>query len=105
MSVLSHKDGERMSIEQLLEGINYLTQQSRQRPLTVDELALQKALRASYLAMIRKSFRSQIEKVRVIDIEGNDVTPNAVRQKQVSANLSESLPDRVAAFLKTIPEE
>lgn len=93
-----------MSIEQLLEGINYLTQQSRQRPLTVDELALQKALRASYIAMIRKSFRSQIEKVRVIDIEGNDVTPNAVRQKQETAALSESLPDRMAAYLATLPE-
>lgn len=37
-------------------------------------------LRKEYLEAFRESFRKTIENVQVYDIEGNDVTPDKIKQ-------------------------
>lgn len=50
--------------------------------LTEDEAKEQSCLRREYLESFRSSMKSTIETVRVIDPNGNDVTPQKVRDVQ-----------------------
>jgi len=50
--------------------------------LTKEEEAERADLRAEFLDNFRKSFRSQVEMLQVFDDDGNEVTPEKVRQLQ-----------------------
>lgn len=50
--------------------------------LTSEEEAERAELRAEFLANFRKAFRSQVEMLQVFDDDGNEVTPEKVRQIQ-----------------------
>ena len=59
--------------EKLIARINELSQLSRERELTPDEVEERKSLRAKYLLNFRKSFRDQLDNTYVQDDEGNKV--------------------------------
>ncbi len=65
-----------------LERINQLAKKAKQEALTDIETAEQKTLRAEYLENVRSSFTNQFKGMTVIDPEGNDVTPEKVKQLQ-----------------------
>ncbi|GKT03255.1 DUF896 domain-containing protein [Furfurilactobacillus sp. WILCCON 0119] len=71
-----------MEPEKLRARINELAQKAKDGGLTEDEQAEQKKLREEFLANFRKSFRSQVEMMQVFDKNGNEVTPEKVRQVQ-----------------------
>jgi len=69
-----------MLTKEKLERINYLAKKAKSETLTQEEKREQQELRQEYLQSIRQSFTNQITSVTVIDPEGNDVTPDKVKQ-------------------------
>ena len=62
-----------------IERINELAKRKRVG-LTQEEAKEQTALRKAYLESFRKGFKQQIENTKVIDPEGNDVTPEKLKR-------------------------
>ncbi|WP_018665462.1 DUF896 domain-containing protein [Heyndrickxia acidiproducens] len=62
--------------------INELARKSKNEGLTPAEAKEQSQLRSEYLQAFRASMKKTIENVRVIDTEGNDVTPEKIKQIQ-----------------------
>ncbi|MCM3738960.1 DUF896 domain-containing protein [Oceanobacillus luteolus] len=71
-----------MLSQEKLARINELANKAKQTELTVEERAEQKKLREEYLGNIRGSFKNQLKTLKVIDPEGNDVTPQKVKDMQ-----------------------
>ncbi|MEB8126441.1 DUF896 domain-containing protein [Staphylococcus succinus] len=63
-----------------IERINELAKKKKEVGLTEKEAKEQSKLRKTYLDSFRKKFKQQIESTRVIDPEGNDVTPDKVKK-------------------------
>jgi len=59
--------------------LNELAKKKKDGTLTVDEIQEQDALRKEYLAMFRTGMKETIENTKIIDPEGNDVTPEKVK--------------------------
>ena len=56
---------------------------------TDEELKEQQALREEYLVTFRESMKNTIENVRVIDPNGEDVTPEKLKQIQAKRHTEE----------------
>ena len=56
-----------------IKRINELYHKSKAEGLTVEEKAEQKKLRDDYVAAIRGNIRSQLENVKVVDENGNEI--------------------------------
>ncbi|MEC5422601.1 DUF896 domain-containing protein [Virgibacillus sp. C22-A2] len=65
-----------------LERINILAKKAKNEGLTDEEKVEQKNLREQYLNNVRSSFKNQFKSMTVMDPEGNDVTPQKVRDLQ-----------------------
>ena len=63
-----------------LQRINELAKKKKEKGLTEKEAKEQSKLRKAYLDSFREKFKQQIENTRVIDPEGNDVTPEKVKK-------------------------
>lgn len=68
--------------EKLLKRINELAHKAKDGTITKEEEDQQAELRKEYLKNFRASFRSQLEVTRVFDKQGNEVTPEKVREIQ-----------------------
>ena len=67
-----------MSKEDLnIDRINELAK--KKKGLTEEEAKEQSKLRKQYLDSFRKGFKQQLENTKVIDPEGNDVTPEKLK--------------------------
>lgn len=72
-----------MSKENLnIDRINELARKKKEHGLTNEEAKEQTKLRKQYLEEFRKGFKQQIENTKVIDPEGNDVTPEKLKKIQ-----------------------
>ncbi|MEB8146846.1 DUF896 domain-containing protein [Staphylococcus xylosus] len=69
-----------------LQRINELAKKKKEKGLTEKEAKEQSKLRKAYLDSFREKFKQQIENTRVIDPEGNDVTPDKVKNILDSKN-------------------
>ncbi|MFF2752624.1 DUF896 domain-containing protein [Psychrobacillus sp. NPDC058041] len=69
-----------MLSKEKLERISELSRKSKSAGLSIEEAKEQSALRKEYLETFRTTMRDTIESVKVVDIEGNDVTPLKVQQ-------------------------
>ena len=67
--------------------INELAHKSKNGGLTPAEAKEQTQLRAEYLKAFRKSMVNTVENLTVIDPEGNDVTPEKVKQMKAKKNM------------------
>lgn len=67
--------------------INELAKKAKQSKLTEAEAKEQSTLRREYLEAFRASMTSTLKGVKVIDPEGNDVTPIKLKQMQNKNNL------------------
>ncbi|MCG7333966.1 DUF896 domain-containing protein [Sporosarcina sp. ACRSM] len=63
-----------------IKRINELSKKSKTSGLTIEEAKEQTQLRKEYLESFRTSMRDTIEHVKVVDPDGNDVTPEKVKQ-------------------------
>ena len=62
-----------------MKRINELSKKSKTSGLSIEEAKEQTQLRKEYLETFRSSMRDTIENVKVLDVEGNDVTPEKVK--------------------------
>ncbi|NBJ68297.1 MULTISPECIES: DUF896 domain-containing protein [Clostridia] len=62
--------------------INQLARKSKADGLTISEQNEQKKLRHEYLQGVRHSFKNQFKTMKVVDPDGNDVTPKKVKDLQ-----------------------
>ncbi|MDS9470668.1 DUF896 domain-containing protein [Sporosarcina pasteurii] len=69
-----------MLSKEKINRINELSKKSKTSGLSMEEAKEQSKLRQEYLASFRSNMRETIENVQVIDPEGNDVTPEKVKQ-------------------------
>ena len=65
-----------------IDRINELARKKKAEGLTEEELREQAALSEEYIEGYRRSVRAHIEGIKVVDEDGNDVTPEKLRQIQ-----------------------
>lgn len=70
-----------------LKRINELAKLKKERALTEKEAQEQQQLREEYLHHFRKGFRNHIEGMKVVDEQGNDITPEKLKQIQKEKGL------------------
>lgn len=68
--------------EELLKRINELAHKNKKEGLTEEETKERARLRKEYLKNFREAMRSNIEMMRIFDKQGNEVTPEKVREVQ-----------------------
>lgn len=69
-----------------LKRINELAKIAKERQLTEEEIEERLDLRAKYLANFRQGFRQTLLNTKVVDKEGNDVTPEKLKRQQNREN-------------------
>lgn len=72
-----------------LQRINALAAKKKADSINKEELEELKGLREEYLENFRSSFRKQVENTKVVDPEGNDVTPEKLKRIQQEKNTRE----------------
>jgi uncharacterized protein YnzC (UPF0291/DUF896 family) len=63
----------------LIERINFLAHKKKETGLTEKEQEEQYDLRKRYLKEFRAGFKQKIENIKVIDPDGNDITPSKIK--------------------------
>ncbi|MCC5892727.1 DUF896 domain-containing protein [Exiguobacterium sp.] len=71
-----------MLVPEQLERINFLANKAKTDGLSQQEMDEQQALRQQYLKAFRQSFKSQMMGMKVVDPDGNDVTPQKLKEEQ-----------------------
>ena len=69
-----------MLSKEKINRINELAAKAKTGNLTMEEAKERTSLRKEYLDTFRATMRNTIENVKVVDQEGNDVTPEKVKQ-------------------------
>lgn len=65
-----------------IDRINELARKKKTVGLTDSELAEQAVLRKEYIEGYKRSLRAQLEGIKIVDEEGNDLTPEKLKQIQ-----------------------
>ncbi|MEW4354448.1 DUF896 family protein [Streptococcus pneumoniae] len=65
-----------------IDRINELAKKKKEVGLTDEELKEQAALREEYIEGYRRSVRAHVEGIKIVDEDGNDVTPEKLKQVQ-----------------------
>ncbi len=73
--------------EDLLGRINELAAKKKDQGLTEEEEKERKDLHQTYLKAFRSGFKTHIEGMKVVDQEGNDITPDKLKQVQKEKGL------------------
>lgn len=66
-------------MDNLIKRINDLANKSKKQELTAEEKIEQKKLREEYLGQIRGQVKNQLASVKIVDKEGQDVTPDKLK--------------------------
>lgn len=69
-----------MLSKEKIDRINELTKRAKAGILTEEEAKERTALRKEYLDTFRATMRTNIENIKVVDPEGNDVTPEKLKK-------------------------
>lgn len=67
-------------MEDLIKRINDLANKSKTEKLSTNEKEEQENLRKEYLGLIRGQVKNQLASVKVVDEEGQDVTPDKLKE-------------------------
>lgn len=71
-----------MLVPEQMERINFLANKAKTDGLSQQEMEEQQELRQQYLQAFRQSFKSQMMGMKVVDPDGNDVTPEKLKEEQ-----------------------
>ena len=66
-----------------MQRLNELAKKKKEGTITATEIAEQNELRQAYLTVFREGMKETIENTKIIDPEGNDVTPEKVKASRV----------------------
>ena len=69
-------------MEDIIKRINELANKSKTVGLTEEEKEEQQKLRQEYLSVFRGNMKNTLLNVKVVDEEGNDVTPEKLKMEQ-----------------------
>ena len=87
-----------MAIDQkLIDEINALAHKKKTVGLTPEEQVRQQKLRQKYLKEFRRGFEQQLQSIKVVDANGNDVTPAKARMHKKSK--LDSLCEKIVFFI------
>ncbi|MDT8862839.1 DUF896 domain-containing protein [Alkalihalobacillus sp. MEB130] len=75
-----------MLSKEKLTRINDLAKRAKTSGLTKAEEKEQQVLRKEYLQTFRSSFKNHLHSVTVVDENGNDVTPDALKESKKNNN-------------------
>ena len=67
---------------QITKRINQLAAKDKESGLTEAEKVERDELRKEFIANFRNAFSSQVEMLKIVDDQGNDVTPDKVKEIQ-----------------------
>ena len=67
----------------LIERINELAKKNKDGTITKAELKEQEKLRQEYLKAFRSGFKQQLMGIKVVDVNGNDVTPQKIKAEKL----------------------
>lgn len=70
-----------------IQRINELSKKRKAGTLSEEEAAERKSLHKEYIQSMRESIGGQIEGIKLVDTEGNDVTPDKVKDIQKDRGL------------------
>ena len=70
-----------------IERINQLARKKKNEGLTHEETQEQATLRKEYLEAVKGNLRHHIEGIKVVDEEGNDLTPDKLKKIQKEKGL------------------
>jgi len=73
-------------LKDLIPRINELSKKSKTIGLTEEEKSEQKKLRDEYIKRFRGNLKNTLMTVKVVDEEGNDVTPKKLKDEQEKQN-------------------
>ncbi|WP_261133759.1 DUF896 domain-containing protein [Bacillus sp. Marseille-Q3570] len=71
-----------MLSKQKIDRINELAQKAKNEGLNKKEQEEQQKLRKEYLEAFRGGFKNQLRSIKVVDPEGNDVTPEKLKNEK-----------------------
>ncbi|MDN6029758.1 MAG: DUF896 family protein [Lactococcus plantarum] len=71
--------------------INELARKKKTTGLTADEKIEQANLREAYITGVKSSLRHHVESIKVVDPEGNDITPEKAKKAQFDKGLRDTL--------------
>ncbi|USS87342.1 DUF896 domain-containing protein [Fructilactobacillus hinvesii] len=74
-------------LKELIPRINELANKAKAEGLTDAEMVEQEKLRKEYLKRFKSNFRTQLEMTQLYDKDGNEVTPEPVKEVQRKKNL------------------
>lgn len=72
-----------MEMDELIAKINFLARKKKTEGLTDEEKAEQQVLYQEYLQIFRAGFKQQLTSVKVVDAEGNDITPKKIKEEKM----------------------
>lgn len=73
-------------MEELIERINFLANKKKTVGLTEEETIEQQQLRQEYLKIFREGFKRHLTSIKVVDQNGNDVTPQKLKDEKKKMN-------------------
>ncbi|AXY25907.1 hypothetical protein CL176_07800 [Suicoccus acidiformans] len=76
-----------MLSEEKLKRLRTLAQKKREDSLTPEEAQEREALHQEYLKNFRRGMRSHIEGIKVVNSDGDDITPDTVKRIQKEKGL------------------
>ena len=76
-----------MLSKEKINRINELSKKAKSEKLTNKELKEQQQLRQEYIETFRSSFKNQLHSIKVVDEEGEDVTPDKLKASKKNRNL------------------
>lgn len=76
-----------MLSQEKLDRINELSRKNQDGTITEEEQKERKALHEEYLEAFRGGWRNTIEGLKIVDPEGNDVTPDKLKKIQAEKGI------------------
>lgn len=68
--------------EEMIQEINELAHKSKTVGLSEKEKKRQQELRQEYLRIFRSGFKQQLQSIKVVDENGNDITPKKLKMSK-----------------------
>ncbi|ATQ35509.1 hypothetical protein MENTO_v1c03630 [Mesoplasma entomophilum] len=70
-----------LTMPEVIKEINRLAKIKKERELNAKESAYREELKVLYLKYFRSGFEQQLKSTKVIDANGNDVTPSKLKKE------------------------
>lgn len=74
--------------QELIDRINFLANKKKSEGLSEKEQQEQQKLRQEYLKLFKEGFKDKLMSVKVVDPQGNDVTPEKLKKAKEERNKS-----------------